>query len=238
MVFGLGRSLATGVIAGLSLAQAGEFSFVLAGMAERSGLLSAGAFQQFLAAAILSMLVAPALIAWARPVADHVSRLAGRTGGSGAGERQSGKPMSDHAIVVGYGMSGQLLTRILRAVHLPFVVLETNGRTVREARRKREPIFFGDGTRREILLQAGIERAKAVIFNISSPLDERRGVAMARSLNPAAFIIVRTRAIATISDLESGGADEVVVEEYEAALELFQRVLRQYRIPPRQHDCG
>ena len=128
-------------------------------------------------------------------------------------------------------MGGRNLARVLRAAHLPFLVLETNGLVVRSARQQGERIRFGDGTRREVLIHAGIRDAHVIVFNISSPLDERRGVTLARELNPGIKIVVRTRNVDAIPDLEMRGATDVVVEEFEAALELFQRVLRHYRIP-------
>ncbi|MFQ6046500.1 MAG: cation:proton antiporter [Gemmatimonadales bacterium] len=232
VIFGLRRALGTGVLAGLGLAQVGEFSFVLAGVALAAGLVTDSAYQVFLAATVLSMLVAPLLIDRAYWVADVVARVAGgavseRPAIDGADRRS----LRDHAIIVGYGMSGRHLAKVLKAAHLPYVVLEVNGRVVRAGRRQGEPIHFGDGTRREVLQSAGIREAQVVIFNISSPVDERRAVTMARSLNPSVKIIVRTRTVAAIQDLVARGATEVVVEEYEAALELFQRVLRHYRIP-------
>ena len=228
----LRRSLFTSILTGLGLAQVGEFSFVLAGVAVTAGVVTEPTYQLFLAATVLSMLATPFLIQHARTVGEAFARVAGRsTLGAEPFEKAHARSLADHAIIVGYGMSGHHLARVLKAAHLPYIVLEINGQTVRRARQAREPIFFGDGTRREVLLHAGVRDACVVVFNISSPADERRGVAVARELNPAAKIVVRTRTVDAIADLERSGATDVVVEEFEAALELFERVLRHYRIP-------
>ncbi len=230
--FALRRSLVASVLTGLGLAQVGEFSFVLASVALTAGVVTEPTYQLFLAATVLSMLATPFLMQHARTVAEAVARVAGRsTLGGEPFEKAHARSLENHAIIVGYGMSGHHLARVLKAAHLPYIVLEVNGQTVRQARQAREPIFFGDGTRREVLLHAGIRDARVVVFNISSPSDERRGVALARELNPNAKIVVRTRTVDTIADLERRGATDVVVEEYEAALELFERVLQHYRIP-------
>jgi CPA2 family monovalent cation:H+ antiporter-2 len=223
----LRRSLVTSVVAGLGLAQIGEFSFVLAGVAVAAGLMSDPIYQVFLAATVLSMIATPFLI----QLGPALARLVGRstTLKDPLGQLPAGK--TDHTIIVGYGLSGRHLASVLKAAHLPYVILEVNGLTVRRAREEHEPIFFGDGTRRETLEQVGITDARTVIFNISSPNDERRGVAVARELNPTARIIVRTRTVAAIADLERLGASDVIVEEYEAALELFERVMDHYHIP-------
>ena len=227
----LRRSAFASVLAGLGLAQVGEFSFVLAGTALVNGSLSETAYQVFLATAVLSMLATPVLIERGRTLGAW---LTGR--GRAVTEAESGEPdrasgLTDHAIIVGYGLGGRRLARVLSAAHLPYIVLEVNGHTVQRARAEGERIEFGDGTRREVLLHAGIRGARAVVFSIGSPIDERRGVSIARELSPTALIAVRTRTVDAIPDLERRGADDVVVEEFEAALELFQRVLRHYRIP-------
>ena len=232
VVLALRRSVFTGLLSGLSLAQVGEFSFVLAGVASLQGLLDENAYQVFLAASILSMLATPFLIASSRPIAERFARMVGRSSAEiGADGKAHTGELSDHAIIVGFGLSGRHLARVLKAAHVPYLVLEMNGQLVRKARHERVPIFFGDGSRREVLLSAGIERARVVIFNISSPTDERKGVGIARELNPAVKIIVRTRYVAALEDLARLGAGEVIVEEFEAALEMFQRVLDHYRIP-------
>ena len=228
----LRRSLYTGILSGFALAQVGEFSFVLASVAAGVGLVSDPTYQLFLAATIVSMLLTPLLIVGARPIAEVVLRMTGNVAREASRMAESSvAALENHTIIVGYGMSGRHLARVLKAAHLPYVVLETNGQVVRAARHQRESIVFGDGTRREVLLRAGVPRAKVVVFNISSPAEERRGVAAARELNRDVKVLVRTRTVDTIADLKSVGASDVIVEEYEAALELFQRVLFHYRIP-------
>jgi len=87
---------------------------------------------------------------------------------------------------------------------------------------------------RDTAVLIGNLSARLVVYTIASPVEERRGVAAARELAPAAVIIVRTRYVRAIDDLMRLGANEVVVEEFEASLELFARALRSYEIPPRR----
>jgi CPA2 family monovalent cation:H+ antiporter-2 len=82
-----------------------------------------------------------------------------------------------------------------------------------------------------VLERVGLARARVVLFVISSPVDERRGVAVAHEANPSVRIVVRTRYIRAIEDLRKHGASEVVVEEFESSLELFASVLECYEIP-------
>jgi len=230
VVAALGYSWRRGFIAGMGLAQVGEFSFVLAGAAVPLGLLPDAAYQEFLATAVLSMLATPALIAVAEPAVTQLARLVG--GAVRAAESAEAPPeLSGHVIIVGFGLNGRNLARVLRGAGIRYVVLEENGRTVRNARAEGEPMVFGDGTRSEVLHRVGLDRARAIVYVIASPDVTRRGVATARALNPRVHIVVRTRYVAAIEDLQKLGADEVVPEEFETSLEIFARVLRNFGIP-------
>lgn len=129
------------------------------------------------------------------------------------------------------GLNGRNLARALRSARIPYVILDSNGQLVRQARLTREPIVFGDGTRSEVLDRIGIKRARVVVFAIASLGDERRGVVVSRHLNPGVHIVSRTRYVSEIEELQKLGADEVVPEEFETSLEIFARVLRKYDIP-------
>ncbi len=220
------------MVSGLGLAQVGEFSFVLASVGRPLGLFAGTDYQIFLSASVLSMLAAPFLASGARPVADGVARLLRRPPLTVLPhQRDSITELRDHAIIIGYGLVGRHLTRVMRAASIPYVVLEQNGRQVRRARESGVNILFGDGTRREVLEEVGVDRARVVVFAIASPADERRGVTMARHLSPSVRIVVRTRWVLAIEDLRKLGANEVVVDEFESSLELFARILEFYEIP-------
>ena len=99
-------------------------------------------------------------------------------------EYEAVKTLRDHVIIVGYGLNGQNLARVLKAADIPYVILEQNGQTVRRARMDREPIYFGDGTRHDVLEHVGIEYARVLVFAIAASADTRRGVAIARLKDP------------------------------------------------------
>ena len=134
-------------------------------------------------------------------------------------------------IVVGLGHSGSLLVRVLREAGIPYVVIELNGDTVRRASEAGEPIIYGDAARREILHHAGIETANVIVFAVSDPAATQHGVRLARDLNPALQIIVRARTVQEIAVLRECGADQVVAEEFETAIEIFTRVLARFHVP-------
>src|SRR5687768_17261113 len=227
----LRRSTRIGILSGIGLAQVGEFSFVLAGGGVAVGLLGAEQYQLFLGASVLSMLAAPFAIGAADRLADWA---AARTQLPGVmiptQEMPAVRALRDHVIIVGYGLNGHNLARALEAACIPYVVLEQNGQIVRRARLERTPIFFGDGTRAEVLEKVGIEHARVLVYAIAAPAEERRGVAVARHLSSHVRIVVRTRYVTEIEELRRLGADEVVPEELETSIEIFARVLRRYGV--------
>ena len=228
----LKRSWQVSVLSGLGLAQVGEFSFILAMVGAPLGLLDADGYQLFLAMSVITMLATPFVISAAGPIADWFCRVTGQPALEILPhEEQAIAQLHDHVIIVGYGLNGRNLARTLRAAGISYVILEANGQTVLRARAAREPIYFGDGSRREVLERVGIERARAVVLAISSPAEERRGVAIARQLSPSVRIVVRTRYVAAMEELQELGANEVVPEEFETSLEIFARVLRLYGVP-------
>ena len=227
------RSIRLGVVLGLGLAQIGEFSFVLAKAGINFKLLSPADGQIFLAASILSMMATPFLIQWAHTWAFGFEGLFkdigfNRSTGDGANETASA---TGHVIVVGYGLNGQNLARVLKEVSIPYRVLEMDPDLVRSAKAGGEPISFGDGTRPELLQQVGIDKARVLVVAISDPATTARLVSQARRLRTDLYIIVRTRYVAEIDHLYRLGANQVIPEEFETSVEIFARVLQEYHIP-------
>ena len=228
------RSIRLGVVLGLGLAQIGEFSFVLAKAGINFKLLSPADGQIFLAASILSMMATPFLIQWAHAWAFGFEGLFNKNTGfnrSTGGEANETASATGHVIVVGYGLNGQNLARVLKEVSIPYRVLEMDPDLVRSAKAGGEPISFGDGTRPEILQQVGIEKARVLVVAISDPAATARLVSQARRLRTDLYIIVRTRYVVEIDRLYRLGANQVIPEEFETSVEIFARVLQEYHIP-------
>jgi CPA2 family monovalent cation:H+ antiporter-2 len=228
-VLGYGSRIA--IMTGLALAQVGEFSFVLAGVGRANGILTDDIFQFFIASSILTILATPLLIRVSPALADRGARALRWKGRSGDDQRRAGRDLEGHVIIAGYGLNGRNLAHVLKEAGVPYVILELNPITVREAAAEGEPIIYGDVASRTILEEACIGRAKGIVFAISDPLMTRRGVKAAKALNPAVFVIVRTRYAAEIDDLLRMGADDVIPEEFETSIEIFTRVLDKYHIP-------
>ncbi len=230
----LGNSLRIAAMVGIGLAQVGEFSFILAKVGAAQGLLPTEDYQQFLAAAILSMIVTPLLISLAPRIGMALqSRFSPHSLLEPRLARETDEhDLENHVIVVGYGLNGRNLACVLQRAAIPYRVLELNAETVRRARSAGIPIEYGDALRREVLAHAGLQRAAVLVLAISDPLATRHIVALARELRSELHIIVRTRYLSELPELYKLGATQVIPEEFETSIEIFARVLEKYSIAP------
>jgi CPA2 family monovalent cation:H+ antiporter-2 len=230
-----GYPLRIAVLAGVTLAQIGEFSFILADRGLALGLLDGDQYQTFLAAAVLTITLTPLLIASGPRLAELFASLPlpGRWSlGRWAAESPAEKVnLRNHVIIVGYGLNGRNLARVLAASDIDYVVLELNPETVRRARKRGEPVYYGDCTRPAVLEHLAVRDARQLVVAISDPSSTRRAVQTARRLNPRLHIIVRTRYLAEVQELRSLGANVIIPEEFETLLEIFAQVLREYEVP-------
>ncbi|MBX6331579.1 MAG: cation:proton antiporter [Gemmatimonadaceae bacterium] len=230
----LGQSLRVALGVGLSLAQIGEFSFVLSTAGTAAGLLTPELDQLFLAVAVGTMALTPALVAVAPRLATLVEQRAPRRWVErhyGLGTHRAHDALRDHVIIVGFGFNGRHLARVLRAAEIPYVVVDANATVARRERLAGEPIIYGDATSPQILLHAGIEHARVMVIAISDAAATRATVALARRLNPRVHTIVRAHYMKEIEELTALGTSEVIPEEFETAIEIFTRVLRRYLVP-------
>jgi monovalent cation:H+ antiporter-2, CPA2 family len=214
------------LLAGLGLAQIGEFSFLLAQQGLDRGLMGQDVFQMFISTSILSMLATPFLMQAGPWFTARFPELP-----PAAGSKNNVCTLKGHTVIAGYGLNGMNLAKTLKATLIPYVVLEVNADTIRRAREQGEPIIYGDITRKDVLLRAGVDCAKVMVFAISDLNATRIAVRAVRQLNPSIFILIRTRYAADVDELYKLGADQVIPEEFETSIEIFSRVLHQYHIP-------
>lgn len=246
--FGFGSRVAT--LAGMALAQVGEFSFILAQEGAAVGLLDGVMHARVIAVSVLTMLLTPFAIIASPRLARRAPRLAwleavlARRGGSlmsvrpALAEREEHvqrrvERLKDHVIIVGFGINGVNVARVLRQLSVPYVVLEINPEAVRVHREAGELVRFGDATRDAILQSVGVDRARAVVLAIADPASSRTIVRKARRMNGDLFIIVRTRFVTEVDELYVLGADEVVPEEFETSLELAGRIMTNFGVAER-----
>lgn len=226
----LKNSFRISFIVGLRLAQVGEFSILLADQALDLGLFTEEIYQSFLIVSLLSMLVSPILIQLSVKASIKLFSGLGAPSESLAAEPEK-KKLSSHVIVSGYGLGGRNLSRVLKEVHIDFLVLELNAERIKEALSNKIHAIYGDATHRDTLIRAGIKQARMIVITISDYEATAQSVRLARQLNPNIFIMVRTKYASQVEDLTSAGADQVIPEEFETSIEIFSRVLKEYRVP-------
>jgi CPA2 family monovalent cation:H+ antiporter-2 len=217
------------LVCGLGLSQIGEFSFVLMEVGRANGLLLGGRFQILLVAAVFTVSLTPLLVRLGPTLGRRAAAMDRLP--EPVPEASQQEPMSGHVVVVGYGMNGSLLARILGETRIPHLVVELNPDATRRARAEGVPVLFGDATREEILDRAGVGRAKMVVLAISDFNAVVLSVRVARSIAPGVEILVRTPKFVELEELRRAGADQVVAEEFESAIEIFTRVLAAYHVP-------
>ena len=220
---------------GLALAQGGEFSLVLMVQAQSLALLDRDFSQLVVAAILLSMLAAPFLIQASDKLALRWSSAEWMLR-SLALHRVATQSLSTehHVIVCGYGRTGQRLAHLLEGEGIQVLALDTDPERVRGASAAGERVVFGDASRHETLVAAGIARASALVITFADTQLALRILHHSRSLHPALPVIVRTLDDADMDRLIAAGASEVVPETFESSLMLASHALVLLGVPLRR----
>ena len=223
----LGAALRTGFY----LAQASEFSIVLLALSSDLGIISPALAQPVLAAMVLSMLLAPFLIHFSEPLVkkltanDWLARAAQVTQiAAQAMARQH------HVIICGYGRSGQNLARLLEAEDIGFIALDSDPQRVREAADSGS-VVYGDAGRREMLIAAGLMKARAIAVTFADTPTALKILHHAHHARPDLPVIVRTFDDSELDKLLEAGAAEVVPEVLEGSLMLASHSLLVLGVP-------
>jgi len=231
--------LAIALMVGFSLAQIGEFSFILAKTGRSYDLIDQTAYQLFLAVAVLTMLVTPFLINMGEH-AEKITRyipLPKRIKQRRFDTKNKPPRLTSHLIIVGLGLNGKNLVHAAQVANLPYLIVDLNPDTVNRERKAGLPIYFGDASQTAVLEEMQVSTARALIIAGPDVATMRRIVFLAKLQNPEIHIIARTRFVSEIEPLRELGADEVIAEEFESAIEIFTRVLRLFNISNSQIDA-
>ncbi|HEY0156023.1 MAG TPA: cation:proton antiporter [Thermoanaerobaculia bacterium] len=218
----LGR---TSIRAAFAIAPIGEFSFLLAQAGKRGGLLGEIGEQTFVAVAVVTLGATPLLLSAGAAIAARIHESRPEE------DLQERDPLRRHIIIVGYGLNGQNVARVLVSTGVRHIVLEEDPDRIMTARANGSRAIMADAGDPHALELACIHDAVAVIVAISDPDGTRRIVRFCRTINPDVHVIVRTRYIAEVERLRELGANEVIPEEFETSLEIVTRTLRVLCVP-------
>jgi CPA2 family monovalent cation:H+ antiporter-2 len=175
---------------------------------------------------VLSLVATPFMLRAGPALLDRGARRSAET------SAEAPHALSNHVIVIGHGLAGRNLTRVLTALRFPWLAVDANPASASEARASAEGrVVYGDATRPALLERIGVHGARVVVVAVSDPLATRRIVALVRRLNPRAKLIARTRYVRDVDVLQTLGASHVVAEELEASIDLLGHVLREFGLP-------
>jgi CPA2 family monovalent cation:H+ antiporter-2 len=226
-----GGNTRVSLISALALAQISEFSFVLLSIAQQYNIVNQTFFNFFISTSIITMLFSPIILLNTHKIAEKIPIKFPQTAKTKTNEFERTTKLDSHVVIVGFGINGRNVAKILKDLNIPYVILELNPITVKEMKKQGEPIFLGDATSVDVLKIAGVDKAKLIVIAISDPISTRRIVTLARRINPDIYIIVRTRYVSEIEELKKLGADEVIPEEFETSIQISTRVLSFFNVP-------
>ena len=237
VAFLLGHTFRGIVIVGLSLAQIGEFSFILVKTGQSYNLIDNNFYQYFLAVSILTMLFSPLLIVLARPVSDYFLKF----------------PLPDfikkglfplpeipvpefegHIILIGKDSRSSNLAVMLSDMKIPAISLVFDPNEARARQLKGISAVYGDALNEPILEKVHIKKASAVVISIGDFQIASEVIKKIRQINPGIFIISRSACQSEMVELIKAGANQIIPEEFDTSLDMLERVLKQQKFPLQQ----
>ncbi len=232
--FVLGHTFRGTVMVGVALAQIGEFSFILAKTGQDYNILSEYYYQLFLAVTIVSMAVSPFLIMGAKPLANRLMKLPipeFLAKGLFPLQEIEVPKMQNHIVFIGKDSRSLNLSRMSFEMKLPYVSIVFDPASARARQVKGEMVVYGDALNEPVLQKAYVGSAEIVVVSIGDAITALGVIEQVRKLNKHAYIMVRSRHVSDIEDLYAMGADQVIPEEFETAIEMFERILKKLLIP-------
>jgi len=230
----LGHTFRGTIVVGLALAQIGEFSFILAKIGQTYQILSDYYYQLFLAVTIVSMAVSPFLMMVAKPAANILLKLPipeFLIKGLFPLQEIEVPKLHNHIVFIGKDSRSLNLSRMSSQMKLPYCSIVFDPASARMRQLKGEMVVYGDALNEPILRKAYVETAEIVVISIGDAITALGVIEKVRQLNRHAYIMVRSKHVSDIEDLYEMGADQVIPEEFETAIELFERILKKLLVP-------
>jgi len=231
IVIAFGYPARTALTISASLAQIGEFSFILVGLGVSLGLLPQAGRDLILAGALLSITLNPFAFKTIEPISAWINR---RPRLSAFFDRRSARTprrepaaasITNHAVLIGYGRVGSVVGHALAAQGLKFVVIDSNRRLIDKIRAEGAVAIFGDATAPGVLDDAHVEKARLLIIASPDGYQARRVLELARQKNPGIAVVVRTHSTEELAYLIEQGVNRAVMGELELALEMTNYAL-------------
>jgi CPA2 family monovalent cation:H+ antiporter-2 len=235
--FILGHTFRGVVMVGVALSQVGEFSFVLARMGLDYEIVSEFHYQLFLSVAVITMSVTPIHMLGSKRMANTLLKLPlpkVLVDGLFPLPAVDIPVLSNHVVFIGKDSRALSLSVMAKSMKLPYVSIVFDPASARKRQLKGEMVIYGDAVNVPILQKAHADAAAIIVVSVGNLITSMAIVEQLRRLSQRAFILVRTKKVEDIEELYKLGANQVIPEEFETAIELFERVLSKLLVPRRE----
>ncbi|WP_353279207.1 monovalent cation:proton antiporter-2 (CPA2) family protein [Wolbachia endosymbiont (group A) of Cydia amplana] len=213
-----GFKSAPAIQAGLLLSQGGEFAFILFRLADELNVLPSEIAQVLMMVTTVTMAFTPLLSGLGDWIANSFSTE--KTILDDEAVETDTQDLYNHVIVAGFGRVGYMVTKMLTAEHLSYVVVDIQSKIVKEGKSDSFPIYLGDVTRCEILKSVGIERAQALVISIKNEVTIKKVVSLVAANFPHVNIVIRLPDLSNVEVYRDLGASKIIPETSEIGLQL------------------
>ncbi len=237
--FLLGHTFRGTILVGIALSQVGEFSFILAKLGVSYEIINNYFYQLFLAVAIITMSFSPLLIQIGNPLAGLLLKLPlpdFLINGLFPLHQIEIPRLKNHLVIIGKDSRSINLSVMAKFNKIPYISIVFDPAIVKKRQDKGESIIYGDAVNAPILNKAHVDTAKIVLISIGDLIISMAIIEKVRLLNKHAFILVRTKHVEDIEELYKLGANQVIPEEFETSIDLFERVLSNFSLPRNEID--
>lgn len=235
--FVLGHTFRGTIMVGLALSQVGEFSFLLAKIGSGYNLISNYYYQLFLAVAIITISLSPFLMQLAQPLANLIMKLplpGFWVNGLFPLKEIEVPEMRKHLVIIGKDVRAEKLAVMAKYVELPYVSIVFDPVIVGELQKRGDIAIYGDAVNEPILRKAHVDTADIIVLSVGDVIAAMAIVDAVRKLNKHAYLLVRAKVMSDSEQLYKLGADQVVPEKLETAIDLFERILANRLLPKRK----
>jgi len=232
--FFLGHTFRGVVMVGIALSQVGEFSFILAKMGLDYTIISTFYYELFLAVAVITMSITPLLMLVSRRFAGALLRLPlprFLVEGLFPLPEVEIPQLKNHMVFIGKDSRALSLSVMVRAINMAYVSIVFDPVIARKRQQKGEIVIYGDAVNEPILLKAHADKARIIVVSVGNLITSMAIIERLRQINSTAYILVRTKQVEDIEELYRLGADQVIPEEFETAIELFDVVMTKLQVP-------
>jgi monovalent cation:H+ antiporter-2, CPA2 family len=230
-----GYPLRTALIAGLGLAQIGEFSFVLASEGRNLGLVSRRVYLLLLGTTAVTLVVTPFILRLIPSLFNWIETVPALDRWFQPGEPplevSEHVPLEPPIVICGYGRTGQNLATLLTEQNVPIVVVDQSEAAIQLLRERGIPYIYGNAVSIPVLMRAGLDRARAMTIALPDAMSTRLCLKHALEISPELDIVVRADRYQDIELLYQLGGSEVVQPEFEASLEMAAHLLVKIGLP-------